>query len=85
MANDHYQKFLIWSAYVRPYGLPPGGKMSTEFDAAAAPGCSDNAEEKISMIDIRDVTIRLAVIIRFNLLHHNLIGHIQKDYVYLYL
>ena len=42
MANDHLQKFLIWSAYVRPYGLPPDGKMSTEFDAAAA-DCSDNA------------------------------------------
>jgi hypothetical protein len=42
MANDHLQKFLIWSIYVRPYGLPPGGKMSTEFDAAAADS-SDNA------------------------------------------
>ena len=60
MANDHFQKFLIWSAYDKPYGLPPGGKMSTEFDAAAA-GCSDNAEEKISMIDRIDVTIMLAV------------------------
>jgi|SRR6476660_3486388 len=26
MANDHLQKFLIWSAYVRPYGYRPAEK-----------------------------------------------------------
>jgi hypothetical protein len=87
IASDHFQKFLICSAYVKPYGLPPGGKIFTVFEAAAATGDeNNNVNENINAIDkkIDIATKQVVIVIRFNLSHHNLISPIQKDYVRLY-
>ena len=74
IASDHFQKFLICSAYVKPYGFPPGGKIFTELEAAAAATATgdnnnNNVKENINAIDKKiDTATMQVVIIRFNLL-----------------
>jgi hypothetical protein len=61
--NDHFQKFLICSTYVKPYGLLSGGKIFTEFESAMM---VDNLTENRINIDKTDMTIKKKDIL-FNL------------------
>ena len=55
IASDHFQKFLICSAYVKPYGLLPGGKIFNGFEAAAGDNNVDENNNNIDKIDIGGV------------------------------
>ena len=56
--SDHFQKFLMCSAYVRPYGLPSGGKIFTEVEPATGDDINEN--DDINKMDI--VTRRVIII-----------------------
>jgi hypothetical protein len=70
IASDHFQKFLICSAYVKPYGLLPGGKIFNGFEAAAG---DNNVDENNNNIDKIDITMMQVVIMLFNLSYHSLV------------
>jgi len=81
--SDHFQKFFSCSAYDRPYGLLPGGKIFTEFESATVDNVGDNSRN----IDKKDVTTKKKKVIRFTLSSSSSYSNslIQKDYVWLYL
>lgn len=56
--SDHFQKFLICSAYVKPYGLLPGGKIFTEVKPATG---DNNVNENINIDEI-DIATRKVII-----------------------
>ncbi len=56
IASDHFQKFLICSAYGKPYGLPPGGKIFTGFKPATGDKVSENNNIDKTDIATRQVT-----------------------------
>jgi hypothetical protein len=60
--SNHFQKFLICSAYVKPYGLLSGVKIFTELE----PATGDNVNENSSNIDKIDIATK-KVVVRFNL------------------
>jgi hypothetical protein len=56
---NHFQKFLTWSEYGKPYGLLPGGKMFTESEAAAGGNVI-----KISMIEKTDIATKTVILLK---------------------
>jgi hypothetical protein len=51
IASDHFQKFSICSGYGKPYGLSPGGRISTEVEPATGGNTKDR--ESTEKIDIK--------------------------------